>query len=120
MVRCMYMGVCVHERESRGQMNAHGYLCVCLHRWLHIGVGRPNSGVLRLGMQIGLCLPTWVGKQGLLLHSLGMAWGWEAWGSRHTECRDPSEAPEEPDTLKDWGKSNVPLDTAQSLALSRP
>ena len=71
-------------------------------------------------MQSGLCLPAWGGKRGLLLHSLGMAWGWAAWGSRHTECRDPSEAPEEPDTLKDWGKSNVPLDTAQALALSRP
>ena len=64
-----------------------------------MGVGWPSPGGMIPGMQSLLCLPTWGGKGGLLLDSLGMAWGWAAWGSRHTDCRDsrlgtgPPEAP---------------------------
>ena len=39
-------------------------------------------------MQSKLFLATSGGKGGLLLYSLGMAWGWPAWGSSHTDFRD--------------------------------
>ena len=39
-------------------------------------------------MWSGLCLAAWGGKRGLLLDSLGVAWGLASWGSGHTECRD--------------------------------
>ena len=93
MVRCMHMGMCmcmfVCERESMGQMNAHGclHLCVLAQVPSH-GSGQPSSGVLRLGMWRVLCLPTWGGKQRLLLDLLRMASGWATWGSRYTDCRD--------------------------------
>ena len=35
-------------------------------------------------------------------------------------ARGPPGAPEEVDTLKNWGKGNGPRDPAQSLALSHP
>ena len=85
----VHMYVCVCVRESMGQMNAHGclHLCVLAQVPSH-GSGQPGSGVLRLGMWRGLCLPTWGGKRRLLLDLLRMAWGWATWGSRYTDCRD--------------------------------
>ena len=87
-----------------------------------MGVGWPSPGGMIPGMQSLLCLPTWGGKGGLLLDSLGMAWGWAAWGSRHTDCRDsrlaldPSEALEELTRLKDWGRAMFPWTLLASLA----
>ena len=87
---CVPICMCVCIKESRTEMHLHGHKCVCahLHRCLHMGVGWPSPGGMIPGMQSLLCLPTWGGKGGLLLDSLGMAWGWAAWGSRHTDCRD--------------------------------
>ena len=51
-------------------------------------VGMPGPGGMIQGCRAYLSLPTWGGKQGLLLDSLGIAWGWAAWGSRHTDCRN--------------------------------
>lgn len=83
-------GVCVHEERAqvRGMHMGENAVCVCLHRWLHMGVGatRLRSPETRDAER---AVPAHLGrKRGLLLHSLGMAWGWTAWGSRHTDCRD--------------------------------
>lgn len=82
--------VCVRVKESTVELHSHGHvcLCACLHRWLHMGVGWPGPGGMIAGMWSLPCLPAWGGKRGLLLDTLGMAWGWAAWGSRHTDCRD--------------------------------
>ena len=84
--------VCVRVKESTVELHSHGHvcLCACLHRWLHMGVGWPGPGGMISEMWSLPCLPAWGGKQGLLLDTLGMAWGWAAWGSRHTDCRDSS------------------------------
>ena len=93
MVRYMHMGMCVCmcvcERESMGQLNAHGCLSVCVLAQ----VPSHGSGATQLWSpetrEVEGAVPaTRGGKQGLLLDSLGMAWGWAAWGSRHTDCRD--------------------------------
>ena len=94
VVRYMHMSVsvymCVCVSKSMAELHSHGHMCLraCLHRWLHMGVRWPGPGGMIAGMRSLLCLPTWGGKQGLLMDSLGMAWGWAAWGSRHTDCRD--------------------------------
>ena len=79
--------VCVRVKESTVELHSHGHvcLCACLHRWLHMGVGWPGPGGMLAGMWSLPCLPAWGGKRGLLLDKLGMAWGWAAWGSRHTD-----------------------------------
>ena len=93
VVRYMHMGMCVCmcvcERESMGQLNAHGCLSVCVLAQ----VPSHGSGATQLWSpetrEVEGAMPaTRGGKQGLLLDSLGMAWGWVAWGSTHTDCRD--------------------------------
>ena len=85
---CVRVHVCV--KESTDELHSHGHMCLraCLHRWLHMGVRWPGPGGMIAGMWSLLCLPAWGGKRGLLMDSLGMAWGWAAWGSKHTDCRD--------------------------------
>ena len=70
---CPCVHVCVYVKESMAEMHLHGHKCVCahLHRCLHMGVGWPSPGGMIPGMQSLLCLPTWGGKGGLLLDSLG-------------------------------------------------
>lgn len=62
--------VCVHERECMSRCMHMGMcVCVCGH------ICRAPPGRMRPGIQSGLCLLAWGGKQGLLLDSLGMSWG---------------------------------------------
>ena len=77
--RGMHMGVCVCvcEREHVSEACTLTSLCfVHAQMPFHGSVRGPGPGVLRLGMWSRLCLAAWEWKQGLLLDSLEMAWGW--------------------------------------------
>lgn len=76
VVRCMYMGVCVHEQRAQVR-GMHMGICVCvLAQVASHGVGLTRFGVLRLGMRRGQ--PARLGRAGTAVALTGDGMGWTA------------------------------------------